>query len=402
MTTFTIDEKISCLLEDFNKFLEYLNLNEVTIGKTTKQIATKFLYEMNELMNIKQEDITPRSRQLDYPLIHMFCNLAVSGKLFVEQAAKGGKLVLKSTNRVPQFNKLNNTEKYVFLLEILWMDCNIKDLRLHTWDISSAYDTSELLIDIYNNKANMAVSVNNRLKNCSTILLYFSYMGIMTIKQDEEEKLRSGIKRRFLPKEIVMSKIGLQIIKILRKKRDIQEWNIPYRKENGEWKIAFDEEFYVPFKKIFKSGELENTLPRSKRKFKDGIYTFKVSLGKNVWSKIRLSADYTLYDLHNAIQDAFEFDDDHMYSFFMDGKAWSKNVFTCDGDEGPFVDEVEIGELELYEKQNFLYLFDYGDQWEFNVEVFNIGETKEKLLNPEIIESKGEIPEQYPDFDDEW
>ena len=56
----------------------------------------------------------------------------------------------------------------------------------------------------------------------------------------------------------------------------------------------------------------------------------------------------------------------------------------------------------MYEKQNFLYLFDYGDEWRFNVEVFNIEETNMRLLNPEIIESKGKTPDQYPNFDDEW
>ena len=82
---------------------------------------------------------------------------------------------------------------------------------------------------------------------------------------------------------------------------------------------------------------------------------------------------------------------------------WSKNRFTSPCDEqGPYVDEAEIGALELYKKQNFLYLFDYGDQWRFNVEVFNIEEINMRLLNPEIIESKGEPPEQYPEFDDEW
>ena len=48
------------MLEDFNKFVDYLKSNQVTIGKTTKYISTKFLYEINELMSIKQEDITPK------------------------------------------------------------------------------------------------------------------------------------------------------------------------------------------------------------------------------------------------------------------------------------------------------------------------------------------------------
>jgi hypothetical protein len=53
-------------------------------------------------------------------------------------------------------------------------------------------------------------------------------------------------------------------------------------------------------------------------------YTFHVSppgFGR-VWRKLELPSDFTLEDLHLAIQDAFAFDNDHLYSFFMSGKAW--------------------------------------------------------------------------------
>ena len=52
--------------------------------------------------------------------------------------------------------------------------------------------------------------------------------------------------------------------------------------------------------------------------------TFHVSLPGTgrTWRKLELRADQTLEDLHFAIQDAFEWDADHMYSFFMSGKAW--------------------------------------------------------------------------------
>jgi hypothetical protein len=225
----------------------------------------------------------------------------------------------------------------------------------------------------------------------------------MDVKKDEEEMLRDQRARKFIPKEIVISKIGLEIIKILYKKRDIEEWNIPYRREIGEWRVEFKEEFYMPFKKLFKNGELENTLLRVKNELIEGIYTFKVSLDKNTWSTIRLSAHHTLYDLHDCIQAIFDFDDDHMFSFFMDGNAWSSSRFSCPYDEkGPYVDEVRVGELELYKKQKFLYLFDYGDEWRFDVEVLSIEEINVRLLNPEIHEIIGKMPQQYPDFNEEW
>jgi hypothetical protein len=56
-------------------------------------------------------------------------------------------------------------------------------------------------------------------------------------------------------------------------------------------------------------------------------YTFHVSLPGTgrTWRKIELRADQTLEDLHFAIQGAYEWDADHLYSFFMSGKAWDES-----------------------------------------------------------------------------
>ena len=53
-------------------------------------------------------------------------------------------------------------------------------------------------------------------------------------------------------------------------------------------------------------------------------YQFHVTLPEfgDVWRKVELRADQTLHDLHMAIQAAFSWDADHLYSFFMSGQAW--------------------------------------------------------------------------------
>ena len=49
------------------------------------------------------------------------------------------------------------------------------------------------------------------------------------------------------------------------------------------------------------------------------IFVFKVALAgkKSIWRKIALPADYTLDDLHEAIFDAFDRYDEHLYSFYF-------------------------------------------------------------------------------------
>ena len=58
--------------------------------------------------------------------------------------------------------------------------------------------------------------------------------------------------------------------------------------------------------------------------------------------------------------------------------------------------------LQLRKGQNFLYLFDYGDEWQFNVRVQAINDNADTDVEyPRIVESVGQAPEQYPDWEDE-
>lgn len=400
---FISNEKLKDFLSDFDKFVNYLCTKDVTLGKATKYISTKFLFEMNELMSVRQEGVTPKSNQLSYPMLHLFYNLIVESKLFAEAKIKGGKLGLKPTKRVEMFKELNGLEKYIFLLEILWVDCNFEKLQFQSFCKLDVFLVLIRMEKFLGKKANKSIVIDEGTRDISTILLYLSYFGIMDVIEDEQMKLRYKITQIFFVKEATLTPVGVRIIKILDKKRNLADWNINHRKEYGEWNVEFDEEFFIPFKNIFEDVELEKTLPRRETPFKDGLYTFKVSLDKNTWSKIQLSEHHTLHDLHNLIQEAFQFDNDHMYSFFMDGKAWSKyEVKSPFEDEGPSADEVEIGELDLIEKQSFLYIFDYGDVWRFNIEIFEIKNEDRLKFIPKIIESIGKPPQQYPNQDDEW
>jgi hypothetical protein len=206
-------------------------------------------------------------------------------------------------------------------------------------------------------------------------------------------------------------------------------------------------------------------------------YTFHVSipgLGR-LWRKIEMEANQTLEDLHLAIQDAFEFDNDHLYSFFMSGRAWEESTEYClpegvdpsgfdleeldeeeEGEEAqaleapapareiteeeaaealavlqdesltfvekrerlgplwelvltafleslspPDVRETTLESLNLQRAREFLYIFDYGDEWRFKVRVHAINPDAPEGDYPRIVQSVGEAPEQYPDLDDE-
>ena len=48
-----------------------------------------------------------------------------------------------------------------------------------------------------------------------------------------------------------------------------------------------------------------------------------------------------------------------------------------------------------------LFLFDYGDEWRFTVEVKGIGKPEEKARYPRTISTVGAAPLQYGDTDDD-
>ncbi|MCL6561316.1 MAG: plasmid pRiA4b ORF-3 family protein, partial [Firmicutes bacterium] len=129
------------------------------------------------------------------------------------------------------------------------------------------------------------------------------------------------------------------------------------------------------------------------------VYIFKVLYNKKTWRRIKLFASHTLHDLHSAIQEAYNFADDHLYAFFMDGRPWSNKAYWSPfGEEPPFADDAAIGSLGLKCGQKFLYLFDFGDERRFDVQLEEILQSEIPLKQPVVIESRGEAPEQYQDW----
>jgi hypothetical protein len=156
----------------------------------------------------------------------------------------------------------------------------------------------------------------------------------------------------------------------------------------------------------YKSGP--NRRPRPSVRARQGIvktYLLRVSHRalRHIWRDIEIAADQTLEDLHLMIQRAFAWRDDHLYSFFMNGRAWDRNAEVG----SPWSDcylhthQVKIGALDLKPGRRFLYLFDYGDNHEFDVSVVRIDAVANQGEYPRIIAVRGPSPQQYPDYNEE-
>ncbi len=163
-------------------------------------------------------------------------------------------------------------------------------------------------------------------------------------------------------------------------------------------------------------------MPR-RRQPEPPIYTFRVRIrggyyapaGKAaVWREIEIAASQTLADLGNAIPLAFDFDDPHLWSFFLSGKAWDRATeYALHSEPDPFggprpraAGRVQIREVPLpgaTGTKEFLFLFDYGDEWHFGVKLRRVTEQVEPGVQyPRVVARQGDAPPQYPDAEDDW
>lgn len=135
------------------------------------------------------------------------------------------------------------------------------------------------------------------------------------------------------------------------------------------------------------------------------VMRFKVELQRApVYRVLELLPEHTLHDLHNLIQAAFGWDDDHPYAFFMDRKGWrsKERYWSPFSEDKPSADDVMLWELDLRPRRKFQYLFDFGDEWWHDVQFLGYAPREPGVQYPRIAEAVGNPPPQYRDLEDGW
>jgi tetratricopeptide (TPR) repeat protein len=136
------------------------------------------------------------------------------------------------------------------------------------------------------------------------------------------------------------------------------------------------------------------------------IYLFKVSLKEKpeIWRIIAIKGNQMLSSLHKAIFKAFDRFDEHLYSFFMSGKPYDReSEYISPYPEAPksskLATRIRIDSLFGGDGQNFLYLFDYGDEWWHDVEFIGISDKAARGNYPRVVKKQGKSPPQYSSED---
>lgn len=139
-------------------------------------------------------------------------------------------------------------------------------------------------------------------------------------------------------------------------------------------------------------------------------FRFRVSLAPDIWREIEISGASSLYTLARVINEAFDFAFDHCFGFFsrLNGDYHNSperyELFNDIDEDVPGsrgVKRIRVATAFPEPGKKMLFLFDYGDEWLFTVELMARTEARAGPRLPRMLRSHGNAPPQYRYEDDE-
>jgi hypothetical protein len=134
------------------------------------------------------------------------------------------------------------------------------------------------------------------------------------------------------------------------------------------------------------------------------MHGLRASLEPHVYRDIEIASDQSLFELAQVITRAFGFDFEHAFGFFnrLAGRVFGSPVryeLFADEEAGGEARSVHQGTIaQAFPRTNskMLFVYDYGDEWRFRVEVRHIRKLPPDSAVPRVTAEVGKAPEQYP------
>ncbi|MCD6513732.1 MAG: hypothetical protein J7L07_02305 [Candidatus Odinarchaeota archaeon] len=130
-----------------------------------------------------------------------------------------------------------------------------------------------------------------------------------------------------------------------------------------------------------------------------------------VYRIVEISSDWSLYDFAWLITELFNFNFDHPFGFYDSANLGKvQNAFELFVDEGmePTVEgtlsvkKSKVQDLFKIIGKTAYFLFDYGDEWWFKLELIETKHAKsKKKMYWKLLKKRGTPPPQYPPVEDE-
>jgi hypothetical protein len=383
------------ILHDFDSLMSFVRGRDFPITGT-HLLPLHALAEINAGMSHPLQQGLKRPQQKSFPRINgLYLLLRASGLTIIGGTSK--KPLLLIDEQVYQaWSNLSPTEQYFTLLEtwLLRGDPGIIGEDRSRYIVPDHCDECMNLFEKIPKKG-LQIADNSDVESLIKYapgwynLGLMEMFGLITIQHGLPIDGKAWNIERIYRTQFGEALLVLLVTKFFRHMENIFELE-----DQGGWDFGVLQPILRPYFPQWK-----NNLSLPEWPFRDGTYIFRVSVDR-VWFRIAIPASQTLDAFASAILKAVRFSDDHLHLYSY------KNRFGCRVtinhpymEEGPWTSEVRVGDIPLLVGQTMTFLFDFGDSWEFdvNLEQIDVNKTGEAVL----LEIHGKAPEQYPRWDDE-
>jgi hypothetical protein len=376
------------ILHDFGVLLDILREDNQTLT-ASYQLPMNLLTQINTSLKSPIQHGLKRPQQKSYPHIHgLYLLVRASGLTFVEEAGKKPVLIVDE-EAYKRWLSLNPTERYGSLLEawLLRGDVSILGERSRFGGLPDNLDQILRFIArcpdnglqiAGNQDAEKRLNYSPETHNLGLLDLF----GLVAVQAGSSQPGKGWQIER-----IDQTAIGNALLALLYSEL-FEDFLSILGDESGESFGRLHKKLHPYFPKW------KNNFTAPKAPFRDGTHIFKVSLG-SVWRRIAIQAKQSLGVLASAILNSVDFDHDHLYEFsYRNRFGVAESIYHDYMDEPPFASEVMVGEVPLKIGQAMTFLFDFGDNWEFDVLLEKVDPDRTVKV-VEVIETHGKPPEQY-------
>lgn len=385
------------VLRDFAALLDFVRAREIVVSGKHQLLPMSLLAELNSRLSRINPVSLKRPQQKSYPYINgLYLLLRASGLSLVEHRGRKQFLLLNE-DALRSWHGLNITERYFTLLGA-WLIRGRGEMlgedRYPFSELSRCRDFVQRIpeagLKVAGEKQTESMlPFQPGLRNIALLDLF----GLISVWQGEPEPGRAWSITRIFRKPF-----GDALFRLLSdlSSDEVMLWE-PWGNRRADAETL--REFQARLQPFFP--KWRETLTLAETPARDGLHVFKVSLGR-VWRRIALPGEMTLEALSETILNAFDFDNDHLHLFRYRNRFGIfeevKHPYT---EQSPSTAEVKVGELPLRPGSMLEYLFDFGDNWLFEVCVERVEPMNPKLRKPMMIDGRGQAPPQYPNLDDE-
>lgn len=407
------EKEASQVCRDFAAFCGYMTDNKVKLSKSTGNIGKKDCFALNAFFYVREDYAGPTNIQNKYPIINFFYYIAFRYRI-LEINQPG--MTIRLGRNYQQFLQAPVWEQYALFLAVFlfdggfarggdyWYGERVAELWAHYIDRFMEWRDVEK--PAVGRRYQWTWKQRRRYSECMDYITpYLEELKLIKVwkkpaaEYHEQDYLWEV---EVLPLLEMASELYDNETIEPCENDDVTE-DFDMEGADKDWMVRHAWETYICQCMEGKKREdfpwlFGNAAAEGQKQFVD----LEVSVrGGSCIRVLRMNLEDSLYDLHQAIQQAVSFDDDHLYEFCV-GTGMMKRVYLPpdainSGNELSV--DTNLRNLDLYKGQKFTYLFDFGDRWYFDIKVLEIREGA--VEEPEIIKAVGDAPEQYPCYEEE-